>query len=86
MSGHCNDCGGHSCICSEMRSAGIRIQRDNWKARYEEIAAMLRDDALVNSSGMLRREHTSVQEARYAAIDDYRARLLAIIDQRKDAP
>ena len=95
MSGHCNDCDGNPCICSEMRSAGIRIQRgankakrqrDNWKARYEEIAAMLRDDALANSAGMLRREHTSVQEARYAAIDDYRARLLAIIDQRKDAP
>ena len=29
MSGHCNDCGGNPCICSEMRSAGIRIGRND---------------------------------------------------------
>ena len=64
--------------------ANARMLHDaaNW---INDIQSMLRDDALVNSSGMLRREHTSVQEARYAAIDDYRARLLAKIDERKDA-
>ena len=56
------------------------------KARYEELAAMLRDDAPAHSAGMLRREHTSVQEARYAAIDDYRERLLAKIEETKETP
>ena len=55
------------------------------KARYVELVAMLRDDELAHGAGMLRREHTSVQEARYAAIDDYRERLLAKIDERRDA-
>ena len=78
MSGQCNDCDGNPCICSEMRSAGIEIkrgankakrQRDNWKARELKLEAALRDDAL---------------EDEVYTVAEYRARLLAKIDEDKE--
>ena len=100
MSGHCNDCGGNPCICSEMRSAGIRlghngdkcpdcgsdpIEPGDWKARYVALVAALRDDGLVRAVAHNDEWSSDIRYTRHGAIYDYRARLLAKIDERKDA-
>lgn len=69
MTNHCENC------------KRLQDELDNWKARYVALFEMLRHDALDNDNALPRRDYRDVHDARIAAIEEYRARLLARIDE-----
>ena len=97
----CPDCGsdpiepGDPCPVCE-RDAAIEAvkrgaykakrQRDNWKARYVALVAALRDDGLVRAVAHNDEWSSDIRYTRHGAIYDYRARLLAKIDERRKMP
>ena len=59
-------------------------QRDNWKARALKLEAMLRDGDMAWEVAGCNSVQGGIRDARSKAILDYRARLLAKIDEDKE--
>ena len=55
-------------------------QRDNWKARHVELVAMLRDGDMAWEVADKNCFTSGIRDVRFAAIIDYRARLLTQIE------
>ena len=58
-------------------------QRDNWKARYVALVAMLRDGDMAWEVAGCNSVQGGIRDARFEAILDYRARLMAKIEDKE---